>query len=308
METKFDKTLEILLELKISKVMKKEIITMSPNDKMSELRNKLRDSGISGLPVVNDDKLVGIISIEDLIRWLWNGKTEATIGETMVKNPKCIYADQPVFHAVRKFDQLGFGRFPVLDRATGKLVGIITKGDIIEETLRELESEYKEEEIRQYRASHIFEDIPADQRELCLTYEIKGKDFENAGRASTTLKKNLKRLGIHPDIIRRIAISSFEAEMNVVIYSDGGTMRFCITSEEVSLVVEDHGQGIEDIEKAMQPGYTTSDSWVKELGFGAGMGLCNIKKCSDVMDIESTPGVGTTLSIKIFTGVSDETK
>lgn len=302
METKFDKTLEILFELKISDVMQKDIITMSPDDEMSDLRRTLRDAAISGVPVVKGNELVGIISIEDLIRWLSNGGVKSTIGEKMQKDPKCIYSDQPLIQAVKRFDQLGYGRFPVIDRETNKLVGIITKGDIIESTLKKLETEYKEEEIRQYRASHIFQDITADYKEIFLKFNIIGKDFDRAGNASTTLKKDLKRLGIRPDIIQRVAIASYEAEMNIVIYTDGGTMSYRITKDKVSIEVKDLGPGIEDVEKAMQPGYTTSEPWVKELGFGAGMGLSNIKKCSDTMEIKSFPGSGTTLKIIILTG------
>ena len=302
METKFDKTLEILFELKISDVMQKDIITMSPDDEMSDLRRTLRDAAISGVPVVKGNELVGIISIEDLIRWLSNGGVKSTIGEKMQKDPKCIYSDQPLIQAVKRFDQLGYGRFPVIDRETNKLVGIITKGDIIESTLKKLETEYKEEEIRQYRASHIFQDITADYKEIFLKFNIIGKDFDQAGNASTTLKKDLKRLGIRPDIIQRVAIASYEAEMNIVIYTDGGTMSYRITKDKVSIEVKDLGPGIEDVEKAMQPGYTTSEPWVKELGFGAGMGLSNIKKCSDTMELKSFPGSGTTLKIIILTG------
>jgi len=308
MEIKFDKTVEILFELKVADVMKRDIISVGPDDMMSDLKTTLQKHRISGVPVVKEDTLVGVISIEDLIRWLSDGGSNKRIGDVMSKEPKCLYADQPLIHAVKKFDQFGYGRFPVLDRESGKLVGIITRGAIIDGTLKKLEKEYKEEEIRQYRASHFFTDILADKKKVNLEFTILGKDFDNAGRASTTMKKNLKRLGIRPDIIQRIAIASYEAEMNVVIYTDGGTMRFDITEDKIVLIVTDKGPGIEDIEKAMQPGFTTSESWVKELGFGAGMGLPNIQRCSDTMNLQSEVGVGTTLTVEIFLGESDETK
>ena len=308
MEIKFDKTVEIIFELKVADVMKREIISVGPDDMMSDLKTTLQKHRISGVPVVKEDTLVGIISIEDLIRWLSDGGTNKRIGDVMSKEPKCLYADQPLIHAVKKFDQFGYGRFPVLDRESGKLVGIITRGAVIDGTLKKLEKEYKEEEIRQYRASHFFTDILADKKKVNLEFTIVGKDFDNAGRASTTMKKNLKRLGIRPDIIQRIAIASYEAEMNVVIYTDGGTMRFDITEDKIVLIVTDRGPGIEDIEKAMQPGFTTSESWVKELGFGAGMGLPNIQRCSDTMNLQSEVGVGTTLTVEIFLGEDNEAK
>jgi hypothetical protein len=108
-------------------------------------------------------------------------------------------------------------------------VGILTKGAIIEGMLKRLSQELQEEEIRQYRASHIFEDIVAEYKEIYLTYEIVGKDFDKAGHGSMQMKKNLKRLGIRPDIIHRLAIASYEAEINSVIYSDGGIMAFRVT-------------------------------------------------------------------------------
>ena len=308
METRFDKTAEILFELKVGDAMKKDVITVSPDDTMSKLNDAMSTHRISGVPVVDDDTLVGIISISDLIAWLMAGEKNSTIKEWMVTNPQCLYADQPLIHAIKRFEQLRFGRFPVLDRESGRLVGIITNGDIILGTLRKLEQEYSEEEVRQYRASHFFEDINADHIDLSLTFNIKGKDFDRAGGASTTMKKNLKRLGIQPDIIRRAAIASYEAEMNVVIYADNGTMKFYISNEKIMIVVEDRGPGIENIELAMQEGYTTAEPWVRELGFGAGMGLPNIKKCSDTLDIQSTVGVGTTLKIEINTGADHEAK
>ncbi len=306
METKFDKTVEILFELKVADVMRKDIITIGPGDMMSDLKKILQERRISGLPVVDETRLVGVISIEDLIRWLSTCNEDRRVEEIMAKDPICLYADQPVIHAVKKFDQYGFGRFPVLERESGRLVGIITRGVIIDGTLKKLEQEYKEEEIRQYRASHFFGDIVADQKKVSLRFKIAGGDFDNAGKASTTMKKNLKRLGIRPDIIQRIAIASYEAEMNVVIYTGGGTMQYTINEDRISLKVTDSGPGIEDIEKAMEPGFTTSESWVKELGFGAGMGLPNIKKCSDKMSLHSEVGAGTTLKIDILIGDDNE--
>jgi len=306
MKIRFDKTLEIMFELKVGDAMKKEVITISPDDTMNKLNEEMSTHRLSGLPVVVGESLVGIISISDLISWLMDGGKSVKIKDKMIKNPNCLYSDQPLLHAIKRFDDLGYGRFPVLDRESGKLVGIITKGDIIRGTLEKLEHDYSEEEVRQYRASHFFEDINADSVDLALTFNIVGKDFDLAGSASTTMKKNLKRLGIQPDIIRRASISAYEAEMNVIIFTDGGTMKFSISNEKIIILVEDKGPGIENIELAMQEGYSTADQHVRELGFGAGMGLPNIKKCADTLNIQSTPGVGTTVKIEIITGFSGD--
>ncbi len=130
-------------------------------------------------------------------------------------------------------------------------------------------------------------------------FTVNGGDFDKAGEVSTQIKSILKSLGLDNDVIRRVAIASFEAEMNVVIHANGGTVDFTLTSSDIRLVVKDHGPGIEDIDLAMQEGYSTAPDEMREMGFGAGMGLPNIKKNSDFFDIKSEVGVGTTLEIVI---------
>ena len=298
---KFTKVQELVYELKVRDAMKQKIITTSPGTLMSELRETLKSNRISGTPVVENDKLVGIISIEDFIKWLRDGAVDCPIKDKMTTNIYAIYADEPLIHAVGKLDKTGFGRLPVIDRHNGKLVGIITKGEIIERLLRKMEIEYHEEEIHRYRASHIFEDVVADMVLLTFQSHIKGKDFGQAGRASSGLKKTLDRLGIHPQIVRRAAIASYEAEMNIVIYTDGGDVVAQVGPDQINLYFNDSGPGIPDVEKAMQPGFSTASEWVRELGFGAGMGLVNIKKCADKISLTSKVGKGTQLKITIDT-------
>jgi anti-sigma regulatory factor (Ser/Thr protein kinase) len=130
---------------------------------------------------------------------------------------------------------------------------------------------------------------------------VKPKDFKTGRRASSRLKRALDRLGAHPEDIRRVAISAYEAEMNLVIHADeGGELIVEIEPEMIHLSVIDQGPGIPDIEKAMSPGFSTAPNWIRELGFGAGMGLGNIKKCSDSVSLESEVGGGTKLDIVIY--------
>jgi anti-sigma regulatory factor (Ser/Thr protein kinase)/predicted transcriptional regulator len=273
------------------------VITTTPDTSMSELRKVLKSNRISGAPVVIGDKLVGVISIEDLIKWLCEGAVDCPIRDTMTTDIKVIYSNEPLIHAVSKLDKTGFGRFPVVDRHSKKLLGIITKGDIIERLLHKLEIDYHEEEIHRYRASHIFEDIIGDKVALTFQSHVAGKDFNLAGKASSGLKKTLDRLGIHPRIVRRAAIASYEAEMNIVIYTDGGTITASVLPDKITIDVKDFGPGIPDIEKALKPGFSTASDWVRELGFGAGMGLVNIKKCADKISLTSEVGKGTHLRI-----------
>ncbi|HID86218.1 MAG TPA: CBS domain-containing protein [Anaerolineae bacterium] len=290
---------ELAYELRVEQAMTREVITVTPQSTMRELREIMRVNRISGTPVLEDGELVGIVSIEDLIKALASGELDATVGEKMTRDVVTLYADEPLVHAVSKFARYGFGRFPVVDRQ-GKLVGIITHGDIVRALLRKLEIEYHEEEVHRYRASHIFQDIIADETALVFRYHVVGKDFIRAGEASSGLKRTLSRLGIHPRVIRRVAIATYEAEMNIVIFTDGGEIVAEVTPKRVKIEAIDDGPGIPDVEQALQPGFSTAPEWVREMGFGAGMGLPNIKACADEMKLESTVGEGTRLEIIIY--------
>ncbi len=133
--------------------------------------------------------------------------------------------------------------------------------------------------------------------EFSQKFEINGGDFSNAGRISTSIKEILKEIGIAPSIIIRASIASYEAEMNVVMYAQRGVLILSITPEKLRLKLEDEGAGIENIEMAMKEGFSTATDEMREMGFGAGMGLPNIKKNADKFEISSTPNKGTTLDI-----------
>ena len=130
------------------------------------------------------------------------------------------------------------------------------------------------------------------------SFEIKGKDVVNAGSVSVEIKRILKEIGIKPEVIYRVSICCYEAEMNVVMYANRATLDFSITPEEVIINLKDEGPGIKDIEKAMTEGYSTATDEMREMGFGAGMGLPNIKKNSDEFNIETEVSKGTELHIK----------
>jgi len=287
-------------ELRVEQAMTRDIVTVSPDLTMDEFGEVLRTNRISGTPVVEAGEMVGIISIEDLVKSLKAREVDATVGERMTPKPVTLYADEPLVHAVSKFSKLGFGRFPIINRE-GDMVGIITPGDIAQAMLRRLEVDYHEEELHRYRASHIFEDILADDIALVFGYRVPAGDIARAGGASSGLRKTLSRLGIHPQVIRRVSVATYEAEMNIVIFSDGGEIVAEVRPDRITIEALDKGQGIEDIERAMQPGFSTAPLWVQEMGFGAGMGLPNIHACADEMKLESKVGVGTRLEIVIHT-------
>ena len=136
--------------------------------------------------------------------------------------------------------------------------------------------------------------------EVKLHYDVNAYDFTCAGEASGKLKRSLKDLGFDATLIRKVAIAVYEAEINMVIHAEGGVIDATITPEDITVVLADKGPGIPDIELAMQEGYSTAPENVRSLGFGAGMGLPNIKKYTDEMDIETEIGVGTTITLKIY--------
>ena len=132
------------------------------------------------------------------------------------------------------------------------------------------------------------------------TFVIEGKEFFDAGKVSTEIKSMLKELGVQPEIVRRVAIAMYEAEMNVVMYAQRATVSVQLTPTTIRIIVDDRGPGIADVELAMQEGYSTATPEMRELGFGAGMGLPNIKKNADKFEIQSTLGKGTKLEITIW--------
>ncbi|MBQ8636438.1 MAG: ATP-binding protein [Clostridia bacterium] len=135
---------------------------------------------------------------------------------------------------------------------------------------------------------------------LKLHFDVDGSDFTVAGECSSKVKKTLKQLGFDPEVIRRVAIAMYEGEINMVIHANGGTIDVEISPESVVVILKDTGPGIADLDKAMQEGFSTASNSVRELGFGAGMGLPNMKKYTDKMDIDTVLGKGTTVTLSVI--------
>lgn len=135
--------------------------------------------------------------------------------------------------------------------------------------------------------------------EIIFHYDVDGNDFTSAGKASVQIKKSLQRLGIDANIIRKVSIAMYEGEINMVIHADGGTADVTVYDDYIEIVLSDSGPGIANVELAMQAGYSTAPDNIRSLGFGAGMGLPNMKRYSDDMKIDTKPGVGTTVTMRV---------
>ena len=139
---------------------------------------------------------------------------------------------------------------------------------------------------------------------LKFTFNVDGDDFTSAGEASVAVKKKLRWLGFPPDIIKRVSIAMYEGEINMVIHAGGGIATLLVFPDKVQIILEDKGPGIENIELAMREGFSTAPDNIRNLGFGAGMGLPNMKRHTDDIRIESTVGVGTRIVMKVYNKVA----
>lgn len=289
----FGKMHELLYELRIGQIMTTSLITVTPNDSMYTVKELLRSHRISGAPVVEGDRLVGIVSVEDVIKALEAGRVEATVGSCMTAEVVTVQSSNMVVEAVKKFARHKYGRLPVLD-AEGRLVGILTPSDITGRLLAMLDQQYhRREEDERQPAPQWLAELQAPGSSMSLRYPVAARDFARGGEAASRIKRALTALGLPLTLVRRAAIIAYEQEMNLIIHTDGGSITVEVEAERVRLAAEDIGPGIPDIEQALKPGFSTAPDWVREMGFGAGMGLNNIKNSADSFHIHSQAGSGT---------------
>jgi CBS domain-containing protein/anti-sigma regulatory factor (Ser/Thr protein kinase) len=296
---------ELAYDLKVREVMTVDVKTASPGMPLSKVLDILRTNRISGLPVVEDGKLVGVLSLEDVVRALQKNDLSAPTSRYMTREAVTVASYESIVKAISTFTERQLGRLPVIDENLN-LVGMITKGDITRGILVALQKDYKTEEVRRYRASHLFEDIISDRTTLVLRYTIQAGDFTQGGKASSYIKRALLRLGADPQITRRCSIAVYEAEMNLIIHTtNGGILKLEVEPHRITMSTTDDGPGIADTELVFQAGYSTATEKVRELGFGAGMGLVNMKRCVDEIKLESAVGKGSKLVMRIF--IPDQT-
>lgn len=284
--------LELIYQLKIKDVMTTAVITAKKTDTLRHIQAMMKENYITGIPVVEDQKLLGLVSIDDIVTALDSGWIDAAAEEKMTQDLIVLEDDMPLSFAVSYLNKYRYGRYPVINKKK-ELVGILTSKDVIGTLLVEMNREVLRLEKISQRA-----DSASGYSEMEFT--TNRYDFELAGRASTEIKKALKKHNIDPAIIRRVAIASYELEINQVVHSNGGTMSCSIQPDKVVVVASDTGPGIADVNQALQEGWSTANEWIRSLGFGAGMGLANTKRVSDEFTISSELGRGTTVRSVVF--------
>jgi len=209
-----------------------------------------------------------------------------------------------VVSAIHKLERFGVGRLPVTESLDSKrIVGVITLSDILNRLLVEVQIIAEKVEDKEIKNTQISHDLIKHIVKKRLRFEVKGDDFNNAGRVASITKKYFQNLGISKDIIRRIAIVCYEAEMNICLHSLGGYITIEVDeNNEAVISAYDSGPGISDVELALTPGFTTASEKIRALGFGAGMGLPNIKHYADKFEIKSSLKTGTELKAIINLG------
>ncbi|HBU00748.1 MAG TPA: serine/threonine protein kinase [Thermotoga naphthophila] len=299
-----DRLQAIFQDVRVSEFMNPDVIYVTPDKTLLHVKEIMRIKRISGVPVVDDKKqVVGIVSLEDIIKALEGGYIKDSVEKRMTKNVVCLKETDTLQDAVKIFEKYGYGRFPVVNDEE-KLVGIVTKHDIIYFLLAKLGIMYlhdkRMEEVLEKGTSLITGEV-LEKGKADFVFHIDYFDVNMIGIGASKLKRFLLERGVDEELARRIAIATYEAEANVVIHSESDGYIYCfIDGEKITVRVEDRGKGIENLELAMREGYSTAPDHIRELGFGAGMGLPNMKRYSDKMVIISEVGKGVIVEMVFF--------
>ena len=277
---------ELIYGLKISEVMTKKVFAVSRNCTMHDVQQIMKNNGITGVPVVDNRRVVGFVSMNDLFNALEQDGMDDGVVVHMSGEVQTLAEEMPLSFAISAFNKFSFRSFPVVNKQN-ELVGILTFRNINLALIRELSRQ-----LREMEQQHEQPPEPT-ALEMVKVYQLHRYDFENGGKASSEIKKFLKARGIGPKLVRRVAVASYELEINLVAHSIGGMLSFDINEDRVKISSHDRGPGITDVDQALTEGFSTANEWIRSQGFGAGMGLPNVKRVSDEFAIQSAVGMGT---------------
>jgi len=266
-------------------------ITLTKDATMADAKALMRDHKISGIPIVDKKGLlIGIVSLENIIIALEKNQINDPIEKHMKKNVIKLFYDMDASALIKYLMTHGYGRYPVVDR-NSKVVGVVTNEDVMQHMYDRLGSIYMHNKRRDKILTRVKPSprAEASKNDHYFSYYINSLDIDQAGQGSALFKKFLQERKFPSDATRRASISLYEAEVNVVLHANGkGRIKAILTDNQISIIIVDKGPGINDIDLAMQPGYTTASDEVRERGFGAGMGLANIQKYTDKLVILSS--------------------
>jgi anti-sigma regulatory factor (Ser/Thr protein kinase)/predicted transcriptional regulator len=279
-------------------------IVLTTEKKISHAKQLMKIKNISGIPIVDESKhLIGIISMEDIINALEFNRVQEPIKNMMSREVVSIALDDTLAQIVDKFENYKFGRFPVID-AEKRIRGVISREDVMHGILEKFNLIYVHDQKRNTMLNSEVSLITGQQLkidEAQFHYEIDANNVDGAGNGAAMLKQFLNNKKVDPDITRKVGIATYEAETNVVIHSKGRGDIYCFIYEDRIIVrTVDNGVGIEDLDKAMQEGYSTAPDYIREMGFGAGMGIPNMKRFSDKLVILSEKGAGTQVEMIFY--------
>ena len=297
---------ELIYEIKIKEAMTKKVIFFNKDVTFRQIQLKLKEKKFSGVPIIDHQKnILGIVSIDDVISAFDKGYVDDKVENYMTTNVITIPQNFSIISAIHKLEKYKIGRLPVIESLNSKkLKGIITISDILNRLLivtQSIAEKVEDKEIKNFQRSKNLIEATAQK---IFKFDVSGDDFNNAGQAASITKKYFKGLGIEKNIIRRIAIICYEAEMNICLHSLGGTILVRIDQQNNAIIcASDRGPGIPDVDLALTPGYTTASEKIRALGFGAGMGLPNIKNFADKLVITSSLKTGTELKAIVNLGV-----
>ena len=299
---------ELIYEIKVKDAMSKKLVFFREDATFREIQLKLKEKKISGVPILDDKKnIIGIVSIDDVITAFDKSYVDNKITDYMTREIVTVPQNFSVVSAINRLEKFKVGRLPVTKSSDSrKIVGIITLSDILNRLLVVVQSIAEKTEDKEVRNTQISESLIKSVAKKPLRFEVKGDDFDNAGRVASIIKKYFQNLGVGKDIIRKIAVVCYEIEMNICLHSLGGIMTIEVKNNNVVICAFDKGPGIPDVELALTPGFTTASEKIRALGFGAGMGLPNIKRCADKLEIKSSLKSGTWLKAKIILGEKNE--
>ena len=301
-----DQLQSIFKDLTAKDIMVTNVIRISPERTLEQAKELMRLKKISGLVVMEKERMVGIVSIEDIIHALEKNRIHEPVARHMTLRVVSLQEDEHLPQIFEKFNRYRFGRFPVLNDEK-RLVGIITKEDILRGILEKFRVLY----VRDLRRQNVLEGEMTNHSLITgeeinksgaeFVFPIDYADVTLAGIGAARLKDFLLGKGIPEEIVRKVAIATYEAETNVVIHSSSSGTIYCFPYESyIRVRVEDQGNGIEDVDKAMQEGWTTATDQIREMGFGAGMGIPNMQRYSDKMVIVSESGKGVIVEMQFF--------